>query len=371
MLSLLEQIPVSPFWQKIIGAIIIALLTFITVVAARFILNIVLKKITVLTKSDLDDKLVAGTQKQIYLLIYLFGLTYLFDYLQALLGEYLGVKIFSQIDSIFYAVGVLLVTTILIKVFSTIFQWYGQSLSTRLDSRVDDELVPLLDRATKIILYVLSILIILDHFDIDIKGMITVLGVGSLAVALAAQETIANMIGGFIIMIDRPFRTGDWVNLSDGTICKAHQIGVRSTKFLTLENSLIIVPNAELVKTTIHNITYPYPELRIRIDVGVSYEADIEQVKQVMLDEASKHPDILKSPPPFFRFFEFGDSSLNVTLFCRVPKVDEQFRVGSELREQILIRFRKENIEIPFPQRVVTFVNKDENNKSDNTNKKD
>ncbi len=182
------------------------------------------------------------------------------------------------------------------------------------------------------------------------------LGVGSLAIALAAQETIANMIGGFVIMIDRPFRAGDWLRMTDGTTCKVHQIGVRSTKFLTFENTLIIVPNAELMKSTVHNVTYPYPEIRVRIDVGVSYNSDMDQVKRVMLDEAQKNPMILNDPEPFFRFLEFGDSSLNVSMFCRVPQVLDQYKAGSDLRTQILKRFRQEGIEIPFPQRVITMV---------------
>ncbi len=230
MITLLEKIPLSPAWQKLIGVLAILLMTMLAVFIVRFILNVVLRKITDFTKTDLDDQLIAGTQKQIFLLIYLFGLTFLFDYIQILLIEFTGEKLFQIIDSGIYALGVIIVTTILIKIFSTIYLWYGQTIAARSDTRVDDEFVPLLDRATKIILYVLSILIILDHFEIDIKGLITVLGVGSLAVALAAQETIANMIGGFVIMIDRPFRTGDWIRLSDDRVCQAHQIGVRSTK---------------------------------------------------------------------------------------------------------------------------------------------
>jgi len=356
MTEFLQNIPVSPFLQKLIGAGIIVALTVIAAYVIRYVIAVAAAKVAAKTKTDLDDRLVAGTRIPIFLLIYLFGLSILLDYLQGILSEALGLKVFEILDGVVYGVGVILVGNILVRVLSIVLRWYGAAVAEKTETQVDDEFIPLLDRAVKVIVYVLAILIILDHFQIDIKGLITVLGVGSLAIALAAQETIANMIGGFVIMIDRPFRAGDWLRLGDGTVCQVHQIGVRSTKFLTFENTLIIVPNAELMKSTIHNVTYPAPETRVRIDVGVSYDSDIDHVQRVMLEEATSHPLVLDHPAPFFRFLEFGDSSLNVSMFCRVPDVLDQYRAGSELRQQILNRFRKEGIEIPFPQRVVTMV---------------
>ncbi|UCD63837.1 MAG: mechanosensitive ion channel [Candidatus Zixiibacteriota bacterium] len=359
MIELLEEIPVSPFLQKLIGVAVIIVGTFLVIYLSRFVLTVLIKRLTARTKTDLDDRLVAAVRHRIYLLLYLLGLSVLLDYVQLVVGEQLSPKVFEVFDGIIYGVAVFVVANALVRILSTVFQWYATTVAARTDTEVDDEFVPLVDRASKVVIYVLSVLIVLDHFNIDIKGMITVLGVGSLAIALAAQETIANMIGGFVIMIDRPFRAGDWLRLPDGLTCQVHQIGVRSTKFLTFENTLIIVPNAELMKSTVHNVTYPYPETRVRIDVGVSYASDMELVKRVMLEEAEAHPMILKEPRPFFRFLEFGDSSLNVSMFCRVPEVLDQYKAASELRTRVLNRFRKEGIEIPFPQRVVTMVEPD------------
>ena len=360
MLELLSSIPVSPFWQKLIGVGIIVVGTIIVAFLVRIVLYGIVRKLTIKTKTELDDQLIAGTRFQVILILYLFGGTILFNYLESILTETMGEKIFRVIDGILYSIGVLLVASLLVKALSTIVHWYGTTIAARTDTNIDDELLPLLDRSIKVVIYLLSILIIMDHFQIDVKGLITVLGVGSLAVALASQDTIANMIGGFVIMIDRPFRAGDWLRLPSGQTCHVHQIGVRSTKFLTLENTLIIVPNAELMKSTIHNITYPHPETQVKIEVGVGYGSDMERVKAVMLDEAAKHPSVVKDPTPFFRFLEFGESSLKVSMFCMVPEVTDQWRVGSELRTNILERFRRENIEIPFPQQVVTIVRDDD-----------
>ena len=357
MIELIEQIPVSPFAQKLIGAAVILLATFIAVFIVKLILNFIIKKVTTKTKTEIDDILLKGTRRPVIILIYLFGITALFEYLEALLIEQIGEDVFKLFDGIIYAIGVLVIATIIVKVLNTFFNWYARTIASKTETKVDDEFMPLLDRAAKIIIYVLAVLIILDHFKVDIKGLIAVLGVGSLAIALAAQETIANMIGGFVIMIDRPFRNGDWIQFDDNRICQVSLIGVRSTKLLTVENTLIIVPNSELMKSTIHNVTYPFPEIKFKIEVGVGYDSDMALVKKVVLDEASKEENVLNDPAPIFRFEEFGDSSLNVVVICAVPEVTMKFDAASQLREKILNRFRLENIEIPFPQRVLTFIN--------------
>ncbi len=358
MIELLEKIPVEPLIQKFIGVGIIVLATFITVFIVKIFIKIIFKNITSKTVTDLDDKILSITSKPIVILIYLFGFSVLLKFIKTLLIEKIGESVFNYFDGILYAIGVIVVSNLIVKIFSIIFSWYGSHIASKTETKVDDEFMPLLDRAVKIIIYTLAVLIILDHFKVDVKGLIAILGIGSLAIALAAQETIANMIGGFVIMIDRPFRSGDWIQFDNDRTCQVQQIGVRSTKLLTIENTLIIVPNSELMKSTIHNVTYPYPEIKIKIEVGVGYDSDINVVKKVMLDEADKQDNILENPAPIFRFEEFGDSSLNVMLICAVPEVTYKFETASQLRLKILNRFRQENIEIPFPQQVVTFVNK-------------
>ncbi len=357
MIELLEKIPVEPLMQKFIGVGIIILATFIVVFIVRITLRLLITKITDKTKTKLDDTLVAIISRPIVMLIYLFGASVLFNYIQALLIESVGEQVFNFFDALIYGLGVIVVASLITTIFTALVNWYSSTIAPNTETKVNDEFMPLLDRALKIIVYTLATLIILDHFKVDVKGLIAVLGIGSLAIALAAQETLANMIGGFVIMIDRPFRTGDWIQFEDNRICQVNQIGVRSTKLLTIENTLIIVPNAELMKSTIHNVTYPFPEIKFKIEVGVGYDSDIELVKNILLEEAGKMEHILKNPKPIFRFEEFGDSSLNVILICSVPEVSYKFDTASQLRVKILNRFRVENIEIPFPQRVLTFVN--------------
>ena len=356
MEHLLQELPVSPAVRTLFGLIIIILATALASAMLRSVVFSAIGKLTRKTSSTLDDRLLTATRIPISLLVYIFGMSLVFNFIEVRHPNFIGGGLYRVIDSIIYGIGVVVVATLVVKAISAVLKWYGDTIAAKTDTKFDDEFVPLLDRTVKIVVVTLAILIVMDRLGIDIKGLLTVLGIGSLAVALAAQDTLANMIGGFTIMIDRPFRVGDMVRLPDGQRAIAHEIGIRSSKFLTFDNTLVIVPNAELVKSTIHNITYPKPMVRVVVDVGVGYGSDIKKVREVMLDEAAKHPEVLPDPKPQLFFLSFGDSSLDVSLRCHVAQAEDHRQASSELREQILNRFRAEGIEIPFPQRVVTMV---------------
>ncbi|RKX23532.1 MAG: hypothetical protein DRP45_10390 [Candidatus Zixiibacteriota bacterium] len=353
---LLKEIPVSAGVQTLIGMAAIILGTVLVSFILRSFVFSIIGKLTRKTSTTLDNRLLKSTRSYFSLLVYVFGLSVLFNFLEIRFKVYVSEGFIHAIDSTIYGIGVVVVAILLSKVVSSILGWYGDTVSVKTETTLDDEFVPLLDRTFKIVIVTLAALIVLDHFGVDIKGLVAVLGVGSLAVALAAQETLANMIGGFTIMIDRPFRAGDMVRLPSGRRVLVHEIGIRSTKFITYDNTLVIVPNSELVKSTVHNITYPLPRVRVVIDVGVGYDSDIKKVREVMLDEAERNPDILAEPKPQFFFLNFGDSSLDVSMRCHVARPEEHRKTSSELRMQVLDRFRAEGIEIPFPQRVITMT---------------
>ncbi|MDH3938843.1 MAG: mechanosensitive ion channel family protein, partial [candidate division Zixibacteria bacterium] len=355
MYELIEKIPLPTNLQIVVALIAIVALTFLSAWLIRAMLSLIVGRLASRTKTDLDDKLFGGVKRHVHYLVYIIGAVALFNYLEHVSDDSLS-GLFQAIDGVLYVLGVFVVAVMIIRLISTLLNWYATNIASKTETTLDDEFIPLADRGVKIVGYILALLVVLEHFSVDIMGLVAVLGVGSLAIALAAQETIANMIGGFVIMIDRPFRVGDRVRLDTGTTAVVNQIGIRSTKFRTFDNTLIIVPNAELMKSTVHNLSYPHPKLRVQIDVGVGYDSDMEKVRKVMLEEAHRHPVVIKDPPPSFYFLEFGDSSLNVSMRCWVADVSEQFRTASELREQVLNRFRQEEIEIPFPQRVVTMV---------------
>lgn len=141
------------------------------------------------------------------------------------------------------------------RICAATINWYSVTVK-KVEARWDKEFTPLLKRITNIIIWTIGVLLILSNFGININALIAALGVGSLAIALAAQDTIANIISGFLIMVDRPFRIGDKVKLPSGEKVEVLDIGIRRSKFLSEEGAIIIVSNLELSKSKIVNFTY-------------------------------------------------------------------------------------------------------------------
>ncbi len=348
-----------PTWgvEVLSGAAMIVAAVFVAGLLV-VILNFIKKHLVSPATRELNSQILDGIKKPALWLLIFAALAITSRRLEArfLEGNQLLFKIIG--GAIF--VGITIVVTFLllrlVRIFTT---WYARSVAARTQSKLDDNLLPLAHRVMKIVIFVIAAVTILDHFHVDVKGLLAVLGVGSLAIALAAQDTIANMISGFIIMVDRPFREGDRVVLPSGETADVYDIGIRSSKFLTFDNTLIVVPNNELVKSKITNLSYPEEEIRVKIELGVAYGSDIDRVKGLLVKAAAEHPAVLKSPEPSAFFSSFGDSALNFMLVCRVATLADQWTVAENLRCRIYRDLQIAGIEIPFPQRVV-YLRKDD-----------
>ena len=142
------------------------------------------------------------------------------------------------------------------RVIDGLVLWYGESIAKATSSTLDEELLPFLRKSLKIALWIIVIITVLPFYGVNVNALIATLGVGSLAIALAAKDTISNIIAGFLIMIDRPFRMGDKVKIPSGEIVTVLDIGIRRSTFLSDEKAVIIVPNLDLSKSKIINYTY-------------------------------------------------------------------------------------------------------------------
>ena len=151
---------------------------------------------------------------------------------------------------------VICVTLITQRIVCVLIEWYKENLAVKTATTIDDEIMPLLDKLLRIAIWVIALLIILPFYGIDTTALITALGVSSLAIALAAQDSISNVISGLMIMIDRPFKVGDKIKLSTGEIVEVIDIGMRRSKFLAEDKAIVIIPNLELSKRKIVNYTY-------------------------------------------------------------------------------------------------------------------
>ncbi|ADR19363.1 mechanosensitive ion channel family protein [Calditerrivibrio nitroreducens] len=239
----------------------------------------------------------------------------------------------------------------------------GNLLGLLFNTSLREKSVPLpntglLQAIIKITIYIVGILIALNYLGISITPIITALGVGGLAVALALKDTLANLFSGIHILMERAIKVGDFIRMDNGVEGFVEDITWRTTRIKTVQNNFIIVPNEKLVQSIVTNFDLNDKKVSVPIKISVSYDSDIDRVEQILLDEAKsmigKVEGLLADPEPLVRFNPgFGDSSLDFTLVCYASEFKYNFLIQSEVRKAIFKRFKEEGIEIPFPQRVI------------------
>ncbi len=262
-------------------------------------------------------------------------------------------QILGYAQAALYIVTVILVVKIVVGITREVITWYLESVDDDGSGVLKETLGPMTGKIAGLLIWFLGAIIVLDHFGVSVGSLLVSLGVGSLAVALAAQDTLANMIAGFVILIDRPFRVGDRVELPSGQVADVLFIGLRSTRMVNLDRNVIILPNAELVKGRIVNYSSPFSDMRVVLKMNVGYGTEIEKVRNVLLELARKHPDILAEPVPTVEMTALNDFSVECTLMARASDFTKAGPAASVLREQAYRRFIEERIEMPLPQRVV------------------
>lgn len=191
---------------------------------------------------------------------------------------------------------------------------------------------------------------------IDLSNIAIIAGALSVGIGFGLQNIVNNFVSGLILLIERPVKAGDWIRVGEhqGFV---QRIKVRATEIETFQRYSVIIPNAELLSSSVINLTYRDAVARIDIPVGVAYHSDAELVRKTLLEAADSHAAVMRTPVPFVLFNDFGASSLDFELRCFIPDARNIFFVATDLRFDILRRFRERGIEIPFPQRVVHIQN--------------
>lgn len=243
-------------------------------------------------------------------------------------------------------------TAVAARLAGALVKYYGRSASNVLPVTTLTQSLASLAVAT------IGTLILLDTLHISVTPILTALGVGGIAVALALQDTLSNLFAGFYVSLAGQVRLGDYIKLESGEEGFVTDISWRSTTIRALANNMIVVPNAKLAQVIVTNYFLPEKRMSLLIPISVSYSHDPEVVERILMEEAlagaGKIPGFLAEPAPFVRFIPgFGESSINFTLICQVAEFVDQFGVQHEMRKRIFKRFRQEGIEIPFPIRTV------------------
>ena len=211
-------------------------------------------------------------------------------------------------------------------------------------------------------LIIIGVIISLSTIGVSFTSVALIFGGLSIGIGFGLQNIASNLISGFILIFERPIKIGDLVEIMDVNIFgRVGSINLRSTIIVALDEKEVIVPNSQLITESVHNLTHYNNRYRLQIPVGVSYSSDVTLVKELLLEVAHAHPEIIKEPnpamenvtAPFVRFTNFGESALNFELLAWVPDCFQRFDIASDLHFMIWEKFKEHDIRIPFPQQDV------------------
>ena len=270
----------------------------------------------------------------------------------ALQGSDLSARITGPVSNGLLVLWIVSLTLMSMRVVGNLVRYYGTQVPGALP------VTTLTQNLAQISVVILGVTILLNHFHVPITPILTALGVGGLAVALALQDTLSNLFGGFYVAVAGQVRLGDYVKLNTGEEGYVTDIGWRCTTFRALAHNLIIVPNAKLAQAIVINYYLPEKRIGANFAVTVGYECDPDAVEKVLaevLRQAAKEvPGMLEEPAPAVNFDPgFGETGLGFTLAFHVAEFANQFPVRNELRRRVFRRLRAEGIAIPYPAREV------------------
>lgn len=275
-------------------------------------------------------------------------------------GIYVALTLYALPDRLLAISGkVLFILTVLSLVMA--FSNASASLISASASRISGPLpvASLTHHAIRVVLWILGALVVLNTLGISVTPILATLGVGGLAVALALQDTLANLFAGFHIIASRQVRSGDYVRLESGQEGYIDDIGWRITRIRMLANNIVLIPNAKLAQALLINYHLPEKEMSVLVDVSVHYDSDLARVEQVTCDVGA---DVLRSISggvseftPFIRYHTFGDSGIHFTVILRAREFVDQYLIKHEFVKRLHERYRREGIVIPYPIRTLTW----------------
>ncbi len=256
----------------------------------------------------------------------------------------------------FGTVGVVAVSAFLAtRIGSLLLDWYAEHVAAKTSTQLDDQLIPSFKRMLPILVYALAILWGLAIFEIEISPLLATLGIGGIAIALAAQPTLSNYFAGTYVISEGEIEPGDFIEIEGGPSGFVEDISWRSTKLRSRFNNLIIIPNSMMSENMITNYSRPALAMNVIVTGGVSYSSDLQQVEDILMEVANKivveSEHAVTETEPRAGFSVFGDSNIDFWVFLQATDRAGSFQLKSQLIKQILLRFNEAGIVINYPIR--------------------
>jgi MscS family membrane protein len=351
MREILAQ-PVGP-WN--LGLLAMAFGFLLAGFVLRLILNnIVTRRLTAIaekTQTQADDLATAAVVSPLGLILPVVGI---YLAVRVLLP---GPELVAICDKVFAVVSILVVTWTLFKLADA-GSTFLDELAAKTDSKLDDQVVPLVRKTLKIFLAILAFILIAQNLGYSVSGLLAGLGIGGLALAMASKDTLANLFGSVMILIDRPFHVGDWITFpgGDGVV---EEVGMRSTRVRTFAKTVVSIPNQALANATVENHSL-MPKRRIKFTLGVTYESTVAQMETLVarIEEYLRgNPDI-DQEFMLVKFTEFNDSSLDIFVYCFTVSTDwtKHLSVKQDVNLKIMALVEEMGMSIAYPTRTVHLL---------------
>ncbi len=336
-------------------AVMINMLVSSGIVVVSWILGVIVKRIVInrvlklagKTRTVWDDVVFEEIKRWIVLWFILGGLAFALAFIglrpsQAELGQKILHVLF--IGSLFWG---------LVNIVDRLFSYYRQENKFFARSSLFANVV-------KLTIILLGVLIALNQLGISITPLLTTLGIGGLAVALALQDTLSNLFAGMYITLDNHIKVGDYIKLDSGEEGYVEDIGWRVTKIRQLPNNMVLVPNSKLAQAKVINYELPSSDLAVLVQVGVHYNSDLEKVEKITCEVAK---EVMQTVPggvpefdPFIRYHTFGDFSINFTVILRGKTFVDRYLITHEFIKRLHKRYKEEGIVIPYPITAINYT---------------
>lgn len=325
---------------------------FISVIAARLIywlFSRVVRIFTAKSKTKLDDIIVDMLEEPAIYMVVVIGIWF------GITSLTLPEGLISTIGRGYQVIVALIVGWLLSRLFSAICREYLFPLAEKSENDLDDLLVPVITKGVNMMIWALAIVIGLNNAGYDVAALIAGLGIGGLALAMAAKDTVANIFGGFTIFTDKPFHIGDRIVIGgyDGFV---QEIGIRSTRLKTLSGRIVTIPNSTFADSPVENITWE-PSRKVKIDLGLTYDTspeNMEKAMDILKDIVSQNERTEENS--IVSFSGFGDFSMNVMFIYYISRGQDIAGTQSEINMAILTRFNKAGLEFAFPTQTLYNV---------------
>ncbi len=308
-------------------------------------LDLVASNLVKKTKTKIDDIILKEAQILLWLIVMVTGffvIAHAVDFPDKIIHY---VDRFTQLSIIF------LIIYFFIRIGVNI-----TSVSARHNSALKN-MLPTFSRIANVVIWGIGILMVMDIFGISITPVLASVGLASFVIGLALQDTLGNFFSGLYILVNQPIRVGDYIELDNGLKGYVVKIGWRETRIRTLPNNYIVVPNTKLSQSILTNYHLPQQEMACLVQVGVSYDSDLEKVEKVTVEVGKQVLQKVKGAvpefDPFIRFHTFNDFSIDFTVILRVKEFVDKYLLTHEFVKALHKRYNQEGIVIPFPIRTV------------------